>query len=65
MLFSYINTKNQCAASFACDQLIGIVWTLKDKCIGSFKLPHDFHNNLAKCHISWENKQNLKTYLPN
>jgi hypothetical protein len=52
MLFSYINTKNKCAASFACDQLIGIMWTLKDKCICSFKLPHDFHNNLAKCHIS-------------
>ena len=57
MLFAYIDTKYQRAASFACNQLVGVVWTFKNKGVGAFKLPHDFVNNLAKCHITCGNNK--------
>ena len=45
---TYFNTKNQWTATFASNQLIWIMPAFENKCIGPFKMPHNFKHNLTK-----------------
>lgn len=45
---TYFDTEKQWTTTLTSNQFIRIMPALKNKGIGSFKMPHDFQNNLTK-----------------
>lgn len=48
IITTYFDTKEQWTATFACNQLIWVMWAFEYESICSFQMPDNFYDNLTK-----------------